>query len=324
MGSYRPRANLTNGKGQTGGTCLLVTLLLLTTVTGCVNSEILKDTLTQLEESRTRTTELALELSTFKSDADQRIGELQREQRRLGKALVRAQNTAGDTQSDLESSEYYLASERQTREEMGDQLGQLLIQRQVLGAKLEELRMQLEGSQEKLGNAREEHGRARARIENLEEEQAELTNQLTTVQSAVARARFKLKGVSEKLTEAQRGRQEAEHKLAYIAEQQQKLDRLGKEVRRERDGLRTSIENLRRGLEAAQVALTGSRRSLTNAHGRIANLEEEKTQALMALRKAHKQANMLESALVAEQTNWNSLQKALGEGLPSKVEPASN
>ena len=57
-----------------------------------------------------------------------------------------------------------------------------------------------------------------------------------------------------------------------------------------------------------------SKSSLTSAQSRITSLEEEKTQAIIALMKAQKQARMLESALAAEQENWLSLQKALSPG----------
>ena len=281
---------------------------------GCVSPAVLKDTLEKLEESHVRTNEIAMSLEAFKQEAAAQIQALKLEQARLGRELASAHTVVGDAQTDLESSEYHLTTERQTRVQAEDRLTSLEVDRKLFEARIGDVEKRLDKALDELGDVRETRGRALARIEYLEEEHAALTTLLAAAQSTAVQTQMELAGTQGLLTVAQNGRYEAETHLAELEEKQRQLDRLGLELRRERNLLNSQVGELRTGIEAAQVALMTSKSSLTSAQSRITSLEEEKTQAIIALMKAQKQARMLESALAAEQENWLSLQKALSPG----------
>ncbi len=176
--------------------------------------------------------------------------------------------------------------------------------RAVLNTILKELDKRLETSQDALGRTREARGRALATIEFLEQEQDRLNNELAVTQNTALQTQLALETTQAELEEHRIGRDVAEGELARLQDREQQLERLGKEVRRERDFLHARVEDLKEGLTTAQVALSERK-------GRIKDLKREKRRALAALAMAQEQATLLEAALVAEQKNWITLQKAL-------------
>ncbi len=274
------------------------------TMSGCVSDEILKDTLTKLEDSRDKTAEVATALADFKQKAAMEIRELQEEQSRLARQLLLTRSSVGETQSDLESTEYYLASERQTLEQMTRRLSRLEAERTVLDTIIAELEKRLDRSQDRVGRTKEAQGRALARIEFLDGERDRLNHELVVSQNTVLQTELSLETTQEDLAATQRSRDDAEHRLARIEEKERTLQRLSSEVRRERDFLHARVESLKQGLETAQAALSRGK-------VRMADLEREKQRAKAALARAQEEAALLEAALAAEQKHWIRLQKAL-------------
>ncbi len=272
------RASLTRKGPWMTWSLVTVFAVLSSLALGCANQEILKDTLTKLEESRKGSEEIAISLEAFKKETALEIQKLRQEQDRLAKALVTARTAMGDTQIDLESTEYHLANERKTRAEIESMLSELEMERKVLTSKVEVLERRLDSVQEKLGSANEARGRALARIEVLEKENTGLAGDLTRAESSVAQ----------------------------LKDTVQQLDRLNVEFRRERSILRKKVEGLRVELRASQKALTSS-------NNRVDKLEQDKKRATTELTKVRAQAKMLESLDVTEQKSRARLEKALSE-----------
>lgn len=274
------------------------------TLSACASEALLKETLTKLEDSRKNTATVAASLAAFKTKAATEILELQQEQSRLATGLVEARNTAGDTLSDLESSEYHLSHARQTRQEMAASLLQLEGESAILNTMVIGLEKRLEIAQDTLGRIREARGRALATIEFLEREQDRLNHELVITQNTAVHAQLELETTRADLEEQRNARETAEGELVQLQARERKLERLGKEVRRERDFLHARVEDLKEGLTTAEAAVSKRK-------GRIEDLKREKKRALAALARAQEQAILLEDALASEQKNWISLQKAL-------------
>ncbi len=274
------------------------------TMSGCASDEIFKHTLTKLEESRDDTAKVAAALADFKQQAAMEIRDLQVEQSRLARQLMQARSSVGDTQSDLESTEYHLDSERQTVEQMMRRLLQLEGERTVLDTIIAELEKRLGTSQDTLGRTKEAQGRALAQIEFLEGERDGLSNELVVSQNTVLQTQLSLEVTQGELAATQRGRDDAERQLARIEKRERTLQRLSSEVRRERDFLHERVESLKQGLETAHAALSRGK-------VRMADLQREKQRAKAALAMAQHEAALLEAALASEQKHWIRLQKAL-------------
>ena len=146
--------------------------------------------------------------------------------------------------------------------------------------------------------------KAVADIKALEEEQVRLVKELLTVRNGMAETQTDLESTRYHLAREQQIRRKAELKLAKLLEDYEQLDRISSDIQ-------TKIANIARRVETTQEDLASSKKSLTNAHTRIAQLEQEKKEARAALAKARSHARNLEAALAAEQEIWARLQKAL-------------
>jgi chromosome segregation ATPase len=155
--------------------------------------------------------------------------------------------------------------------------------------------------------------KAVADIKALEEEQTRLLKELLTVRNGMAQTQTDLESTRYHLRNEQQIRRKAELKLSKLLDDYEQLERISSDIQ-------TKVANIVRRIETTQKDLASSKRSLTDAHTRIARLEQEKKEATAALAKARAQARNLEAALAAEQEIWARLQKAL-RNVERPVEP---
>ncbi len=300
-------------------------VLFATLVNGCVSVYTYKETLAKLEESREKTSHTSMEFKTFKEDARTEIYALEQEQARLTRELLNAQQGMAQSQTDLQSVQYHFGNEQQDLRELeGDlvkareayakldrECSDLRWQRNLLRTKMESLEEQLKTTKGERDSEREAQAEAQFRIQVLEQEQRRLSNELIAAQSLASQVKNVLEDTEQDLVAEQLNRQEADRQWAVLRNQKQQLERMGSEIRRERDFLQSKVEDLIPRLDTLQEVLTTSRKSLTEAHTRIVNLAQERKEARAALDKVQKQARSLEAALSVEQEVWTRLQKAL-------------
>ncbi len=233
---------------------LAMAFLMIVTGVGCVSETTHQKSLDQLGDLRRASADKAesYELSSARTASE--IRELRQEQERLTTALLATQQGLAEAQADLQSTQYHLTKEQQTRERAAEQLATLEIQQLPLRAKIRELEARLVSTQVELESARNSHINARARLAVLDQEHTRLTNQLVDSQSTATRTNIALETIRKDLASEQKTRREAEGRLGKLEHKELQLERLGKEVRRERDSLKERVEDLTNGLESAQQA----------------------------------------------------------------------
>ncbi len=291
-------------------------------MTGCVSPATQKATLAELEEARKASARAAGEVESVKGQAAAQIEAVEAEQVRLGKELIAAHRRTEQAQADLESIQYHLSNEQASRRRAEEELAKLQdeygeleqgrsdLQRKgrLLQAKVEDLTRRLDTARQELAARDTSLREAQARMAALGREEARLSGELLGAQNTVTQTRSVLTATEERLLAQQQGRQEAERAVAALHEKAQQLERLGAEIRRERDGVQTRVEDLTRRLETTQQELAGNKQALGDAHARISDLVRGREQAVSALTDARNQGRMLESSLAAEQAKVTALQ----------------
>ena len=291
-------------------------------LTGCVSPATQKQTLAELEEARKASAETVVELEHVKNRAAAQIEAVEVEQVRLARELIAAHRRTEEAQADLESIQYHLTKEQESRRNAEEELAKLQDEsaqleqvrsdlrrtHDLLQANVDNLTRRLERAQQGLAAANKSMSATQARVTALEREEAKLSSELLGAHSTVAQTRRALESTEEQLRAQQQRRREAERTVATLQDQKGQLERLGAEVRRERDVLQTNVEDLTRRLETTQQELAGNKRALGDAHARIADLDQKKEQAVSALTDARNRGRMLETSLAAEQATVATLQ----------------
>lgn len=292
---------------------------------GCVSADIHKQTVLALDESRRASAQLAAACEASKEEAADEIRSFSQEQARLSRELVTTEYSLNQAQTDLESTRYHLAKDRDLRRQIERQFTKLTRdyeqleraskdaqwERTLLQTRVEDLAGILDVVQQELTYRREAGAEAQVRITVLEHERSRLKNQLISAQSAANRNELALKATRGDLVGAQHRRLEAESKLARLQNKKQQLELLDGEMRRERGLLESKIETLAGELTNASGELATNKHSLVQSKSRVKRLEGEKERAMTALTKAQKQAKMLRASLAAEQEIWSRLQEVL-------------
>ena len=148
-----------------------------------------------------------------------------------------------------------------------------------------------------------ETARMAAQLLALEGEKAALSNQLLGAQSTGSEAQAALKGARKNLVREQRGRGEAEEQLAQLEDEHQQAVRLRDELRRERDQVLTSIEDLQRRYGTSLQEMRSGKKALATAEAHIAKLEQDNTHTVAALSEARNEVRGLGVELEAEREN---------------------
>lgn len=304
-----------------------LTLTVVVTVPACVSLKEHEQMLAELGKAQRAAAESAAAFEALKKQRAVEVTAMEEEQTWLAKELVSAQHGITETQIDLQSTQYHLTTEQQSRQKAEQKLSKLRTDYRelerasndlrwecnLLQIKVEDLAGRLELAKQAMRNSGGPQRNTEYRIAVLEQEQTRLASHLIAAQSAAAETQTVLEATRKELAGEQKGRREAEFELASLQSKNRQLDRIGKEIRRVRDFLQTKVEDLAERLQMAQGALTSREQSLTDAHGRIAHLEEEKERARAALSNAQNKARILEASLAAEQEIWTRLQDALTE-----------
>lgn len=150
---------------------------------------------------------------------------------------------------------------------------------------------------------------ARAQIEALEQEKARIGNELLAVQGQHTKLAKEVDSLTASLETERQGRQDLQGKLDRLRGDADEGQRVGTELRRERDLFKNKAEDLQRRLDTAQQELAGSTKAQADARTRITALEKEKEQAVAALTQAKNQARDLETKLAAEQVKLATLRE---------------
>lgn len=293
---------------------------------GCVSMEPHERMLADLAETCRTATESALaadrEDARHDADAAARLEQLEGERARLAKEYLVARNQLSQTQSELESTRYHLAREREARQLAERTSKDLEEDRRALASKLADLGTRLEVTEEQLDQGADGTAVRQAHVAALVEERQRLANQLLSAQSAAAQAEERLAIVQRQLAEAREEREEMERQRRRAREQTEQLQRLEQEVRRERNQLQVELADATARLRASREALVESLSSLGEIRDQLAHLEDERNQAKAALSEAKSQTKRLQAALAAEREIWTGLQEALRKvERPSRPEP---
>lgn len=150
---------------------------------------------------------------------------------------------------------------------------------------------------------------AAARIKALEEEKAKLAQELAAEQQAGSRTSQALVSSNESLAQALQGKRQLDEEAKKLREEGQQADRLYGEARRERDLLRTKVDDLDRRINAAQQEAASASSGLAEAQIRVTALEKENAQLAAGIMEAKSQARDLQTRLQAEQGKVASLQE---------------
>ncbi|MDP1948880.1 MAG: OmpA family protein [Nitrospirota bacterium] len=150
---------------------------------------------------------------------------------------------------------------------------------------------------------------AAVRIEALEEEKTKLAQELAAEQQAGSRTSQALVSSNESLAQALQGKRQLDEEAKKLREEGQQADRLYGEARRERDLLRTKVDDLDRRISAAQQEAASASSGLAEAQIRVTALEKENAQLAAGIMEAKSQARDLQTRLQAEQGKVASLQE---------------
>ena len=165
---------------------LLATLVaLFSTQTGCVTQTAYKDAVAKLDRSHARIVALTEELEAIKSQAAADLQALRQAHDWLGGELMKAKHLASHTKSELQSTQYHLAAEREKREQAEAQMRQLELERAKLNELVLHFEDQTDAFQGRLDRARTAQGHVSGRLETLERERAKLVEKLRQAQSRV-------------------------------------------------------------------------------------------------------------------------------------------
>lgn len=291
--------------------CIVGGALLGATLLGCVSRDAHQKSLAALAESCRVASHSALAFERYKQDAESKIRALEAEQARLGKEYMATKNELSQAQSDLQSTQYHLATEERAHGRTEEEIRRLLRQREVLASRVQDLEGRLELKEEKLDEGTAVRAVGRARLELLTKDRERLESEWLGAQTAATQAQEQLTAMQEALEREQAGRQEADRALARVQERSERLQRLEQEVRRERDMLRARLDDITARLGASREALVASAEALRSAQERVAVLQEQHTDTRAALSEARTQTKRLRAALAAEREIWAGLQEAL-------------
>lgn len=282
-----------------------------TTLVGCVSMGAHQERLADLAESCRVASHSALAFERYKQEAESQIHALEEERDRLGKEYVATKSELTQVQTDLQSAQYHLTLEEQARRQTEKEVRKLLQQREVLASRVDDLESRLEIKEEKLDQGTEVQAVGRARLESLAKDRERLESEWLAAQTAAAHAQERLAAAQQALQNEHAGREEADRALARVQERSEQLQRLEREVRRERDALKLELADVTARLGAAREALVESGQALRAAQGRVAFLQQEQTQTRAALSHEKDQTKRLRAALAAEREIWIGLQEAL-------------
>lgn len=165
---------------------LLATLVALLGIQwGCVTQAAYQDAMTKLERSHARIIALTEELEAAKREAATEIHALRQAQDYLGGELMKARRRASQTETELQSTQYHLASEREKRQREEAQVQQLKLEQQKLHELVTHLEDQSDDFLIRLDRARTAQGHVSGRLESLKRERARLMEKLRKAQSQV-------------------------------------------------------------------------------------------------------------------------------------------
>ncbi len=306
---------------------IVAVAFLVSMMTGCVGTDTHKRVVAELEGTREANLAQQRDFEKLQVQTAAALEAMEREQDRLGKALIAETRLREAAESELASARYHLSNQQQSRRDAEDKIEDLAARSSETSRRNMEMREQLEllrseSQRERdkmrvevqeltsqLASTRQALGDARDRVAGLEGESRRLSDEMLIARTELAKAQRALTTTEQQLRSEQDTRARLETQFTSLRSEHDKLTAAHSKLREERDVVQNRMDDLQRRLENAQQDLAGTRQALTDALARLTTAEQEKEEVVMALSGAREDTQMLKSSLSAERAKVVELQR---------------